>query len=121
MDIDIKKILKMNKKDQSAAMLEIFNGLLGKNVDEIASAMKDMIMQVDKVGTDAEYIGLCETNLTLVRSLPDATAKKVIEARLKAQKELPEKQKNRDASNLTKALNNVDKDGKIASLIKTLS
>jgi len=121
MATEISKILKMDKEKQSATMLQIFQGLLGKSIDEIASAMKDMIMQVDKAGTDNEYVKLCETNLGLVRSLPPETAEKIIRARLKAQAELPEKQKKRDTADLSKALASVDKDGKITAIIKKVS
>ncbi|CAC11672.1 hypothetical protein [Thermoplasma acidophilum] len=121
MEPDIGKILKMKKKEQSDAMLALFQGLLDKDVDQISTAMKGLIEDVDKIASDKEYISLCETNLNLVKGLPEATAEKIISARLKAQSELPENIKSRDSKNLAEALKAVDKDGKIAKIINKIN
>ncbi|KAA8923390.1 hypothetical protein [Thermoplasma sp.] len=120
MEPDIAKILRMKKQDQSDAMLSIFKGLLDKDVEAISTAMKGLIEEVNRIANDEEYIRLCETNLNLVRSLPEDTAEKIIRSRLKAQADLPDSERSRDSKNLAEALKNVDRDGKIGKIIQKI-
>jgi len=102
--MDAKKILKMDANEQKKEMTETFTKMLKGDKNEMTKQLYALLKDVQKEGTDEEYVKLCKTNVSIAGSLDEKTLKIFMDARLKANKQLDSAGQSRDMKNLTKAM-----------------
>lgn len=117
--MDANKILKMDSNEQKKAMTEAFTGMLKEDQNEIANQLYSLLKDVQKNGTDEEYVKLCRTDISIAGSLDEKTLKSFMGARMKANKKLDSAGQSRDMKNLMKAMEGSPYKDKIMSAINS--
>ncbi len=117
--MDANKILKMDSNEQKKAMTEAFTGMLKEDQNEIANQLYSLLKDVQKNGTDEEYVKLCRTNISIAGPLDEKTLKSFMGARMKANKKLDSAGQSRDMKNLMKAMEGSPYKDKIMSAINS--
>jgi len=90
-----------------------------ENQNEIANQIYLLLKDVQKNGTDEEYVKLCRTNISIAGTLDEKTLKSFMEARMKANKKLDSAGQSRDMKNLMKAMEGSPYKDKIMSAINS--
>jgi hypothetical protein len=115
--MDANKILKMDSNEQKKTMTDAFTGMLKEDQNEMTNQLYSLLKDVQKNGTDEEYVKLCKTNISIAGSLDEKTLKSFMEARMNANKKLDSAGQSRDMKNLMKAMEGSPFKDKIMSAI----